>query len=148
MAEELLTIKEIARRLNLAESTCRYFRDKWPEYMPAVKVGRRTFYQAEAIEVLRVIADETQKRRNAAETQNLLNSMFARNIEQNAETQSSRAAEQQNHLIPVNSDIKLIKALREEIFYLREQNRLLTNKLLQLHAPAKPSWQRIFKRKD
>ncbi len=151
---ELLTLKQIAQQLELAESTARYFRDKWPEYIPTVKVGRRTYYQPEAVEVLRVIAEETQKRSNAAVTQSRLNSMFAVTIEQSAETQSSNAAEQQNHNLTDKEHYKLIAALRDEIFFLRDQvnqlqndNRQLTGKLLQIQAPQRPGlWQRIFKR--
>ncbi len=145
MAQELLTLKDIARQLDLAESTARYFRDKWPEYIPTVKVGRRTFYQPEAVQVIKVIAEETQKRRSAAETQGRLNSMFAVNVEQGAETQRNNAAEQQNQYLTVPADIKLIKALRDEIYFLRDQNRRLTEKLLQLEPVRQPWYKRIFK---
>ncbi len=152
---ELLTLKQIAQQLELAESTARYFRDKWPEYIPTVKVGRRTYYQPEAVEVLRVIAEETQKRSNAAVTQSRLNSMFAVTIEQSAETQSSNAAEQQNHNLVEKNNLKALAQANSEIFYLRQlvqdlqqDNRRLTEKLLQLGPGKQPTlWQRIFKRK-
>ncbi len=73
--------------------------------------------------------------------------MFAVNVEQSAETQRNNATEQQNQLITVSSDIKLIKALREEILFLREQNRLLTEKILQLPAPDRRAWWQIFSRR-
>ena len=84
--ERLYTLKDIAKELNLAESTARYFRDKYPEYIPTVQLDRRTYYQPEAVEVLRVIAEETQSR---------LNALFAINMEAVEESQRNNAAAQQ-----------------------------------------------------
>ncbi len=150
---ELLTMKDIANRLELAESTARYFRDKWPEYIPTVKVGRRTYYQPEAVEVLRVIADETQKRNSAAVTQNRLNSMFAVTLEQGAETQRNNATEQQNHYLAESNNLKALAQANKEIIFLRQlvqelqnDNRRLTEKLLQLPAPDRRAWWQRFGR--
>jgi DNA-binding transcriptional MerR regulator len=154
---ELLTLKEIAKQLELAESTARYFRDKWPEYIPTVKVGRRTFYQPEAVEVLRLVAEAQQKRRSAAETQSLLNSMFAVNIEPAAETQRNNATEQQSQYLTDKTNLKALAQANKEIIYLRgiierllRQNQELAGRVMQLE-PVKSSerrpglWQRIFK---
>src|SRR5947208_8285610 len=51
------TLREIARELNLPESTIRYYRDAFEAYIPAVGMGRRRRYPAEALDILRVIAD-------------------------------------------------------------------------------------------
>ena len=93
--ERLYTLKDIAKELNLAEATARYFRDKYPEYIPTVQLDRRTYYQPEAVEVLRVIAEETQKRKSAAETQSRLNALFAINMEAVEESQRNNATAQQ-----------------------------------------------------
>ncbi len=154
MAQELLTLKDIARQLNLAESTARYFRDKWPEYIPTVKVGRRTYYQPEAIEVLRVIAEETQKRNSAAETQSRLNALFAVNIEGKEESKRNNATEQQSREIANKEHYRMIAQANKEIYFLRgvieqllQDNRELTSKLLQLEAgkDRRPWYKRIFK---
>ena len=122
MAEELLTIKAIAQKLDLAESTCRYFRDRFPEYMPAVQHGRRKLYRPEALQVFKVIAEETQKRRSAEEIAERLSSLFAVNIEQSAETQKQSAAEQQKDLIEFNAGYTgLFMAMNDEIQFLRDQ---------------------------
>jgi DNA-binding transcriptional MerR regulator len=54
---DLLTMAEIARRLDLPESTVRYYRDRFPEFVPAVGEGRARRYRPEALEALRTIAD-------------------------------------------------------------------------------------------
>ncbi len=53
----LHTLREIARTLGLPESTVRYYRDAFSEYVPTVGRGRRRRYPPEAIAVLRRIAD-------------------------------------------------------------------------------------------
>ncbi len=54
---DLLTMAEIARQLNLPESTVRYYRDRFPEFVPAVGDGRGRRYRPEALDVLQTIAD-------------------------------------------------------------------------------------------
>lgn len=54
---ELLTIAEIAKRLEIPESTARYYRDKYPAFVPSIGRGRSRRYPAEAVAVLRFIAD-------------------------------------------------------------------------------------------
>lgn len=156
MPEELLTIKEIARRLNMPESTVRYYRDKWPEYMPEVEGGRYKKYRPEAVQVIEIIASANRRNEAQQTIAESLNAQFARNMDPGAEqAQPSAAAAQQQTDISNNREYyKLIAALRDEIFYLRGQvqelqqdNRELTNQLLQLKAPDRLPWyKRIFKR--
>ena len=51
------SIREIARELNLPESTIRYYRDGFDAYLPAIGLGRRRRYPREAVDLFRVIAD-------------------------------------------------------------------------------------------
>jgi DNA-binding transcriptional MerR regulator len=48
---------ELARELNLPESTTRYYRDVFSPYVPSVGSGRRRRYPEKALTVLRFIAD-------------------------------------------------------------------------------------------
>jgi DNA-binding transcriptional MerR regulator len=63
----LLTVRDIARELGLPESTVRYYRDAFAEYLPAVGTGRRRRYPLEAIPLLRVVADGYAQNRPRAE---------------------------------------------------------------------------------
>jgi len=54
---DLLTISEIAKRLNQPESTVRYWRNKFDDFIPSVGSGRKKRYRPEAIRVFSVIAD-------------------------------------------------------------------------------------------
>ena len=48
---------ELARKLEIPESTTRYYRDVFAPYVPSVGMGRRRRYPEEALSVLRFVAD-------------------------------------------------------------------------------------------
>ncbi|MGM0921331.1 MAG: MerR family transcriptional regulator [Bacillota bacterium] len=56
MEKQLLTMAQIAKQLNLAESTARFYRDRFEEYIPSVGEGKKR-YKSETVEVLRFIAE-------------------------------------------------------------------------------------------
>jgi len=91
----LLTIADIARQLGLAESTVRYYRDRFAEYIPAVGDGRARRYRPEALDVLRFIADAMRARTPAEDVKAALQASFPVNAEpqqQTATTQQQTAA--------------------------------------------------------
>ena len=55
MEPQLLTLKDIAMKLGLPESTLRKYRDAYDKYVPTVGTGRDRLYRQEAIEVFRAI---------------------------------------------------------------------------------------------
>ncbi|OGU05687.1 MAG: hypothetical protein A2W29_09795 [Gemmatimonadetes bacterium RBG_16_66_8] len=54
--EALYTLREVAQRLDLHESTARYYRDIFAAFLPTVGTGRRRLYPASALEAFRLIA--------------------------------------------------------------------------------------------
>lgn len=55
MDNKLYTIKELSSILNVPESTLRYYRDRFEEFIPVVGKGRKRRYKEEAIEIFRQI---------------------------------------------------------------------------------------------
>lgn len=53
--EKLYTIKELAEELKVPESTLRYYRDRFEEFIPTVGKGRKRRYKKEAIDVFSLI---------------------------------------------------------------------------------------------
>ena len=87
---DLLTIAYIARALDLPESTVRYYRDRFSEFVPSVGEGRTRRYRAEALEVLRCIADAMRARTPAEDVRAALQARFPVTVEpqqQSAATQ-------------------------------------------------------------
>jgi len=87
---ELLTIAQIAKQLDLPESTVRYYRDRFSEYIPTTGEGRGRRYKGEAVEVFSVIADKLRAGMPADILEVELRSRFAR--EMTAEPQSDRSS--------------------------------------------------------
>jgi DNA-binding transcriptional MerR regulator len=153
---ELLTMKDIAQQLDIPQSNCRYYRDRFIEFIPTVKHGKRTLYQPGAVKVIEEIARLSAKRKSATEIRERLNSLFAVDIEVLNEAQRNKATTQQGETQAIQASEKANnKALAQansEIFFLREivkkqQEQIdnLTTKLLQLPA-ARPWYKRIFDR--
>ena len=68
----LYTIRDVARELGLPESTVRYYRDGFSAYLPAVGTGRRRRYPAEAIPLLRLVAEGYSQNRPRVEIEQAL----------------------------------------------------------------------------
>lgn len=64
-APGLLTIAELARILDLPESTTRYYCNRFAAHLPSVGEGRRRRYKPEAQEALRGIARTMRRDKNA-----------------------------------------------------------------------------------
>ena len=77
---ELLTIAQIAKQLDLPESTVRYYRDRFSEYIPTTGEGRGRRYKGEAVEVFRFIADKLRAGMPADILEVELRSRFAREV--------------------------------------------------------------------
>lgn len=52
-----LTIANISKTIGVAESTLRFYRDKFDHYIPYVGEGRKRRYEAQAIDIFKEIAD-------------------------------------------------------------------------------------------
>lgn len=81
MEKQLLTMTEIAKQLNLAESTARFYRDRFENYIPSIDEGRKKRYKPETIEVLRFITERYNRNLTAINIEDGLSRMVARNID-------------------------------------------------------------------
>ncbi len=79
MAEELLTLKEIAKRLDLPESNIRYYRDRFEQYLPYTGEGRKRRYRLEAIDVFDYIATQLKQNSSCEEITDGLSKRFSQN---------------------------------------------------------------------
>jgi DNA-binding transcriptional MerR regulator len=152
---ELLTLKQIAQRLEMAPSTVKYYRDKHADFMPGVKAGRYVKYEPEAIEIIQIIADGIKNNLQQQHINEMLSAKFALNIEQTdlrttttttatTEQQQTDISSKENHkaLAQANKEIMRLSSIIDRLL---DDNRELTRRLLQLPAPARASlWQRIF----
>lgn len=68
----MLTIKEIADRLNIPESNLRYYRDNYWPYLLSEGEGRKKRYAEECVEIFALISDLTKRGSKKREIQNML----------------------------------------------------------------------------
>lgn len=93
--KKLMTIAEVAKELDIPESTARYYRDSFIDYIPSVGEGRKKRYRSETVEVLRFIAEGFKRKLTAIEIESGLSQMFPRNFEVEQPTAVTTAAAQQ-----------------------------------------------------
>ena len=139
MAQELMTIKEIAQVLNIPESTARYYRDKWPEYIPTSGQGRNKRYEPAAVDILRLIAEGLRNGRSATEIENDLSLKYQATYDQEPEPQQL-PQQRSSSLELYQQDIESRQELAEAIRALVEQNQELIKEL------RRPWYKRIFNR--
>lgn len=77
----LLTIKEIAKQLQVPESNIRYYRDRFDEYIPSVGEGRRRRYKKEAVDVFAAIVQGYKDEKNTEQIASELAARYPRTVE-------------------------------------------------------------------
>lgn len=154
MDEELLTLKEISRRLNVPESSIRYYRDRFLEYLPARGEGRKRRYRSDALEIFRTIVQGYKNDQNAEEIKKRLEQMLP-----GGSPQIESSASQKEHAIQtfdassksphdiLQSQAQTLSCianlllnknrLEEEVAHLREEQHKLKKGLVQLWKKLK-----------
>lgn len=160
---ELLTLQQIAERLNMAPSTVRYYRTKYKDFMPEVNAGRYAKFQPEAIEIIKDIAAATAATKQQQEIIEMLSAKYALNIDENekgesvATTATTTATTKQqqtdnisiviyreriNDLLQHNCDLKSeVEFLRDELIY---KDSILLKTQQQLDRALLPWWKKIL----
>jgi len=142
LEKQLLTMAQIAKQLDLAESTARFYRDRFENYIPSVGEGRKKRYKPETIEVLRFIAEGYNRNLTAMDIEDGLSRMVARNIDFEEVTATTTAAAQQQSKSEPNqyalqlqfaveqmsSAMQVIADQKEEIAELRKHVAIIENK--------------------
>ncbi|QDR81002.1 MerR family transcriptional regulator [Sporomusa termitida] len=93
---ELLSIKDISQELGIPQSTLRYYRDLFLDYLPAMGEGKKKRFYPEAVEVFQTIAKCMHQNKNADDIANELDSRFTRFIEIDPEPQENSATYSHN----------------------------------------------------
>lgn len=94
MPEGLYTIKDLARELDVGESTVRFWRDRFSEFMPSVTQGKRKLYREEVLEALRFIKQESNRSKSAEQIRDELSRQQPIDVEPEKSQRSAAAAQQ------------------------------------------------------
>jgi DNA-binding transcriptional MerR regulator len=142
LEKQLLTMAQIAKQLNLAESTARFYRDRFENFIPSIGEGRKKRYKPETIEVLRFIAEGYNRNLTAMDIKDGLSRMFARNIEFEKVAATTIATAQQQSEIELKqyalqlqialeqmgTTMQIIANQKEEISELRKHIAVMENR--------------------
>ena len=123
--KELYTIKDLARKLDVGESTVRFWRDRFSEFIPSVTQGKRKLYREEALEALRFIQQETNRSKSAEQIRDELSRQQPIDVEPE-KSQRSAAAPQQWRSEEGGQEIapQVLEGMLERVRdILQEQNR-------------------------
>ncbi len=118
LSMDLLTMADIARRLEIPESTCRYYRDRFIDYIPFVGDGRQKRYKPETLEILRTIAEGLRNNLTAVQVEGQLSRLYNKNIDNAEEQQQSLATVQQQPIIAqenINLALQQVAAVMEQL---------------------------------
>ncbi len=138
------SIANMAQELNLPESTVRYYRDRFKNYVPAVKKGGRKVYEDQALEALRIIAEGLRKGETAATVEDRLSLNFSQTID----SKEIAAAGQQQPSFSREDWQKELESRQQLIDTMQELNQAILSLTEKLDEQKKPSlWERITGKK-
>ncbi len=92
---DLLSIKDISQELGIPQSTLRYYRDLFMDYLPSTGEGKKKRFYPDAIAVFQAIAKGMHQNKNADDITHELNRRFTRFIEVDSKSQDSSATDSQ-----------------------------------------------------
>jgi DNA-binding transcriptional MerR regulator len=117
MADELYTLAEIARIIDIPESTCRYYHGKFSEFLPAIGKGKRKKYRQESVNILRFISDNLRNGSTLAEVNELLSKQFQKVIDITATTATLQQYKNLPEVLPSNQlvDVAAIQPLIQQL---------------------------------
>ena len=135
----------MAKILKIPESTARYYRDRYPEFMISIGSGRKKRYKKESLGALRIICEMASSSKTAMETEERLSKEFSRNIEVEEQTAITIAVEQQHNrfLEIISNSLVSMADQKKEIQELREEVKEIKKYIDQYRLSW---WQRLFKK--
>lgn len=149
--DELYTLAEIARIIDIPESTCRYYHGKFAEFLPAIGKGKRKKYRQDAVNILRFISDNLRNGSTLAEVTELLSKQFQKVIDIAATSTTLQQDKNLPEVIPCTQLIDvaaiqpLIQQLREALIVIstyKSDNNEIKEQLQQLRQELQQSQQR------
>jgi DNA-binding transcriptional MerR regulator len=114
MDKSTFTAKDISGQLDIPESTVRYWRDRYQEYIPTTGQGRKKRFQPDALEVFQFLSDVTQTLTSADDIVRALSDRFSQIVEVSLEgtaeqQQNNNNAATQQLPVPANDFMPMVR---------------------------------------
>lgn len=80
MADDFLTLTDLATRLGISESTARYYAERFESYIPSAGDGQEITYRPEAVEVMELIHELLSSDHRPSEIETRLARLYPRTV--------------------------------------------------------------------
>ncbi len=107
---DLLSVLAIAKRLNILESTARYYCRQYADFLPSVGDGRGKRYKEGALEVLQVVVDMAKDNRSSTDIASHLRQQFPVNIPSASDHQQQSLTSYYQGELPILKDFLALHA--------------------------------------
>ena len=157
---DLLSVLSIAKRLNIPESTARYYCRQYADFLPSVGDGRGKRYREGAIEVLQVVVDMAKDNRSSTDIASHLRQQFPVNIPSASDHQQQSLASYYQGEFPsvfrdflsihaeiINKSLAKDQALIEKDKVILEQKTKLDRLKAELERARLPWYKKLFRNK-
>lgn len=152
------TISEIAKLLKIPESTARYYRDRFADFIPFTGTGRSRRYLPQALEAMQLISDMMKENSPGEAIEEALESRFGVTIDPLPGAQQHIATTQQQLIDPApflgllaqqSADIALLRKEIEDLHKTLEdkeegRDRKLMEVMQLLQEKKKPWWKKFL----
>jgi DNA-binding transcriptional MerR regulator len=146
------SIADIAKELNLPESSVRYYRDRFKNYVPAVKRGGRKVYDDRALEALRMAAEGLRKGETAATVEDQLSYYFSQVLDAEETAAAAKQQDSSSALTVYEAQIcGLLEVIKERDAAVKRRDEImlqllkqLRDKEAQLEYNRLPWWRKLF----
>ena len=138
--EKLYTIKELSSILDVPESTLRYYRDRFEEFIPVVGKGRKRRYKKESIEIFKQIIKGYEEDLTTKQIRNnLLKKLSKKDSEPEInKNQLQQILEKQSQILDLLAeDIRSKKDFEKELDNLKTRLKKIEKALIKLISDYK-----------
>jgi hypothetical protein len=152
---DLLSVLSIAKRLNIPESTARYYCRQYADFLPSVGDGRGKRYREGALEILRVVVDMAKDNRSSTDIASHLRQQFPVNIPSASDHQQQSLTSYYQAELPsvfkdfltlhaeiINKSLAKDKLILEQSAIIEHKN----NEIDKLKAKLVPWYRKLFRR--
>jgi DNA-binding transcriptional MerR regulator len=156
---DLLSVLALSKRLNIPESTCRYYCRQYADFLPTVGDGRGKRYREGALEVLQVVVNMAKDNRSSTDIASHLRQQFPVNMPSASNHQQQSLTSYYQGELPsvfkdfltlhaeiINKSLAKDKLILEQAALLEKKSKKIEELNKENERLKRPWYKKIFKR--
>lgn len=148
---ELLTVADIAKELNIPQSTARFYRDRYEGFIPCVGEGRNRRYEREAVEAFGIIADGYKFKQPSTTIENRLQERFGIIQQTATESEQQTAAMVMNENQPITEQVMTLLIEQQKVLIAKVselESKIEEQRIAQIHLDSAIEQERTERKKE